>query len=136
MRILGIDPGEKNIGVSISDPTGTLASPLTIIQHTSRDLDAASISAIARENEVDLIIVGQALDHEGIPTVSGRSAKRLAATIKRHIDIPVVLWDESLSTQEARKFSSKKQRKRENEHLDDLAASIILQSYLDTVNDS
>lgn len=135
MRILGIDPGEKNIGVSISDPTGTIASPLMIIQHTSRNLDAASISAIARENEVEIIIVGQALDHEGEPTVSGRSAKRLAAAIKRHMDIPVVLWDESFSTREARKFSKKKQRRKYNKHLDDVAATIILQSYLDTKND-
>lgn len=131
MRILGIDPGEKNIGVSISDPTGTLASPLTIIDHTSRERDAISISTIACENEVELIIVGQALDHEGEPTVSGRSAKRLAAAIKRHINIPVVLWDESFTTQEAWNCYQKIHRRKAKNLIDDMAATIILQSYLD-----
>ena len=58
MRILCLDPGEKNIGISISDPTGTIANPLTVIKHVSRLIDAASIAQIASENDASLIVVG------------------------------------------------------------------------------
>ena len=132
MRILGVDPGRRNIGTALSDPTGTLATPLTIIQHSSRNIDAASIVALATENEVGLIVIGQALNPNGEPTVSGRSAKRLAAVIHRITEIPVVLWDESFSTKEAQSIKRKRERTKRGGHLDDLAAAIILQSYLDT----
>ncbi len=131
MRILGIDPGKKNIGVAISDPTATLTTPLTIIRHTSRMVDSASIAVLAHENEVELIVIGQALDQNGKPTVSGRSANRLAAAVRQHTDIPVVLWDESYSTKEAQTSIRMKLRKKHHGHVDDLAAAIILQSYLD-----
>ena len=97
MRILGIDPGEKNIGIAISDPTGNLANPVTVIRHVSRLFDAASIAQIALENSAELIVVGQALDIDGKPTLSGRRAGRLAAAIRTQTEIPVILWDESNS---------------------------------------
>lgn len=132
MRILGIDPGKKNIGVSISDPTGALASPLSIIKHTSRKDDAILITTLAQENNVELIIVGQALDSNNMPTLSGRNAKRLAAAIRQQSGIPVILWDESYSTSAARALASKIRRGRKPENqIDDIAAVVILQSYLD-----
>lgn len=132
MRILGIDPGKKNIGVSLSDPTGTLASPLSIIRHKSREDDAILITTLAQENNVELIIVGQALDPNGMPTLSGRNAKRLAAAIRQQSGIPVILWDESNSTLDARALATKSRRGRKpNNHIDDIAAVVILQSYLD-----
>ncbi len=135
MRILGIDPGQKNIGISISDPTGNIANPLTVLEHVSRPIDAASIGQIALENEVELIVVGQALDVGGKPTLSGRHARRLAVAIRTQSEIPVILWDESNSTQTARnaliRIGSSRQKRRG--HLDDLAATVILQSYLDSL---
>ena len=135
MRILGIDPGEKNIGVSISDPTGSIANPLTVIKHVSRPIDAASIGEIALENSAEIIVVGQALDLNGKPTLSGRRAKRLAAAIRSQIDIPVILWDESYSTKTAQSAQEKLRgtRRLRDRHLDELAATVILQSYLDTL---
>lgn len=133
MRILGIDPGEKNIGVALSDPTGTIANPLTIIQHTSRIVDAASIAALATENSVELIIVGQSMDEEGQPTLAGRRASRLAAAIRTQTQTPVQLWDEYGSTQIARqaKINMGVTRKKRSGHMDELAAVVILQNYLD-----
>jgi putative Holliday junction resolvase len=132
MRILGVDPGEKNIGLAISDPTGTIANPLTVIQHISRPIDAALIAQIALENGAGLIVVGQALDVEGLPSLSGRRAARLAAAIQTQTDIQVVLWDESNSTQTARLTHArlKAPRGKRRGHLDELAATVILQSYL------
>jgi putative Holliday junction resolvase len=133
MRILAIDPGEKNIGIAISDPTGTIANPLTIIKHISRPIDAATIAQLALENRAKLIIVGQALGQEGESTPQSRRSARLAAAIKTQTNLPVELWDESGSTQaarEARRAMGVSRSKRKG-HLDDLAATYILQTYLD-----
>lgn len=134
MRVLAIDPGEKRIGIAISDPTGTIASPVMVIKHNSRQVDAAAIVKLALENEVGTIIVGQSLDEEGLPTPEGRRSERLAEAIQSQTSLPVILWDESGSTQEARaaRIAMGVSRRKRRGHQDDLAAAIILQSYLDT----
>jgi putative Holliday junction resolvase len=135
MRVLAVDPGEKNIGIAISDPTATIANPLTVLRHVSRPVDAASIAALAQEHGADLIVVGQALDAEGMPSPQSRRAGRVAAAIRLQTQLPVVLWDESGSTQaarQARRVMGASHRKR-NGHLDDLAATYLLQTYLDSL---
>ena len=67
MRILAVDHGEKRIGLALSDLTATIASPLQVIKHVSRLLDAAQVANIASENEVRLIVIGQSFDEEGRP---------------------------------------------------------------------
>jgi putative holliday junction resolvase len=132
MRILAIDPGEKNIGIAISDPSGTIASPLTILRHTARANDAAAIVRLAQEHYIGLIVMGQSIDEDGQPTIEGRRAARLAGAIRAQTQIPLVFWDESHSTQAAqqtRRIMGVSRQKRSG-HLDDLAAAIILQSYL------
>lgn len=132
MRILAVDPGEKNIGIAVSDPTGTIANPLTIIKHVSRPLDAAAIAQLAAENNAKLIIVGQALSDENHSTPQSRRSTRLAAAIRTQTNLPVELWDESGSTQAARnaRISMGVSRRKRRGHLDDLAATYILQSYI------
>jgi putative holliday junction resolvase len=133
MRVLAVDPGEKRIGIAISDLTGTIANPLTVVKHVGRQVDAAVIAQIAQENAVAKIVVGQALDDEGEPTPASRRAERLAEAIGRQTEIPIELWDESSSTQEARaaRIAMGVSRRKRRGHLDDLAAAVILQSYLD-----
>jgi putative Holliday junction resolvase len=133
MRTLAVDPGEKNLGIALSDLTGTIASPLTVLKHVSRQLDAAAIAQLAYEHEAGRIIVGQALDVEGRPTPEGRRAARLAEAIRQQTDVPVELWDESGSTQAARaaRLALGARRAKRRGHLDDLAATYILQTYLD-----
>ena len=134
MRILAVDPGEKRIGLAISDPTGTIASPLTVIHHISRHLDAASIADLANQYQVEAIIIGKSLDEEGLPTPASRRADRLAEAIRQQCDIPLQMWDESFSTQIARQAQLEMgtKRKRRSGHLDEMAATVILQSYLDS----
>ena len=133
MRILGIDPGDKNIGVAISDPSETIAGPLTVLKHVSRLIDAASIAELARQNNAGKIIVGQSFDVDGKPNYQGRKAARLAAVIRSQSTIPVELWDEAYSTQAARsaRIVIGSPRSKRKGHLDELAATVILQSYLD-----
>jgi putative Holliday junction resolvase len=134
MRILAVDPGSKNLGIALSDPTGTIANPLTVLKHVSRHANAAAILEIAEKNDVQVIVVGQSLDQAAQPTFEGRRAARLAAEIQSlPNEIEVILWDESFSTieaQQARLALGSPRRKRKG-HLDDLAATVILQSYLD-----
>jgi putative Holliday junction resolvase len=133
MRILAVDHGEKRIGLAISDPTGTVANPLTVIQHVSRPVDAAQVAQTASEQGVGLIVIGQTLDDEGRPTLAGRRAGRFASALREQTRIPVELWDEAFSTQAARKarIAMGVSRRQRAGHMDDLAATVILQSYLD-----
>ena len=138
MRVLAVDPGEKNIGIALSDPTSTIANPLTVIKHISRPVDAATIALLAHENGAGLIVVGQALDEEDQPTAQSRRAYRLASAIRNQTKVPVILWDESGSTQAARtaRLAMGVSRRKRSGHLDDLAATYILQTYLDSQQQS
>lgn len=133
MRILAVDPGEKRLGIAISDPTGTIARPMTVLKHVSRQVDAATIAHLAAENEAGLIIIGQPLDEEDMPTPQSRQATRLAEAIRAQTSLPVELWDETGSTQAARsaRLAMGASRRKRRGHLDDLAATYILQTYLD-----
>lgn len=134
MRILAVDPGEKRIGIAISDPTGTIANPLTVLAHNARMVDAGVIASLAAEHEAGLIVIGAALDDEGLDTPASRHAGRLAEAIRQQTDLPVELWDESGSTQTARaaRIAMGTSRRNRRGHMDDLAAAVILQDYLDT----
>lgn len=133
MRILAVDPGEKRLGIAISDPTGTLASPRGVLNHKSRLDNALRIIALAEENLVKRIVIGIALNADGEETESSRQARNLAQTIIEHTAIPVETWDESGSTQSAKAVAIEMgvPRNKRRGHLDDAAAAVILQSYLD-----
>lgn len=132
-RILAVDPGEKRLGIAISDPTGTIASPLMVLSHVSRAVDAAAIVRLAVEREAVRIIMGQALDSEGNSTPQARHAERLVEAIRELTTLPIELWDESGSTQAARasRIAMGVSRRKRSGHLDEIAATLILQSYLD-----
>jgi putative Holliday junction resolvase len=133
MVVIAVDPGEKRLGIAISDPTGTIANPLVILEHVSRTIDAASIAQLAMELGAALIIIGQALDAESRPTPQARRAARLAGALRAQTSTPVLLWDESGSTQAARqsRLELGVPKSKRRGHFDDLAATFILQTYLD-----
>jgi putative Holliday junction resolvase len=133
MRVLCIDPGDRRIGLAISDPTNTLARPYKVINHVNRQADAAEIVQIAVQEQIRVIVVGQASGYDGKPNLSGRKSRRLAGAIRALTEIPVILWDESYSTRDAQQHQATLGAKKSTRtrHLDDRAAAIILQSYLD-----
>jgi putative holliday junction resolvase len=135
-RSLGIDPGDKRIGVSVSDESGIIARPLSVIQHKSRHEDAARIIALAAQNGVMKIIVGTALGGDGEPTAASRKAERLADEIKSQSPFPVILWDESGSTRRAKAtmIQAGTTIKMRRGHQDAVAAAVILQDYLDCLD--
>lgn len=138
MRILAVDHGEKRIGLALSDPTATIASPLKVIEHVSRVVDAAQVAQIAAENEVGLIVVGQSFDEEGKPNLAGRRAAKFADALREQTQIPVEMFDESFSTQDARALVIEMglSRKKRAGHHDALAAVAILRGYLESKGNS
>jgi len=132
-RILAVDHGEKRIGLAISDESAMIARPLGVLVHVSRALDAARVAETAREQGAALIVVGQSLDDEGNPNPAGRRAGRFAEALGTQTSVPILFWDESLTTQDARdaRLVLGVSRKKRSGHLDDLAAAVLLQSYLD-----
>lgn len=133
MRILALDPGEKKIGVALSDPTGLVARPLTTLSHSSREADAARLAALAVEHQAEMILIGLALDASDMRGPPARRAERLADAIRQHTALPVQLYDESYSTHTAQAalLATGKKRRARREQVHAVAAAAILQSYLD-----
>jgi putative holliday junction resolvase len=138
MRILAVDHGEKRIGIALSDETATIASPLKVVEHISRVIDASQVADLALQNNVALIVIGQSFDEHGKPNPAGRRAGRFADELKNQTKTPVELWDESFSTQDARsaRLELGISRKNRGGHQDAFAAAVILQSYLDANRNS
>jgi putative Holliday junction resolvase len=123
-RILAVDPGDKRHGLAISDPTGLIARPLLVLEHTSRAADAREIILAAENHEAGMILVGIPYDSEGMPGPQARKALRLVEALCETATIPILTWDESGSTQAALQIH------KADQHLDARAAAVILQEYL------
>lgn len=136
-RVLAVDTGEKRIGIALSDPTGTIAAPLTVLPHVQMIEDCKRVAQLAIEHEVDLIVIGQALGADGETTRQALHAQKFAGQLGMICSIPIVLWDESNSTKMARRarIDSGAKKKKRTGHMDDLAAAVILQDYLDAMKE-
>jgi len=132
-RLMAIDPGTKHIGIAISDLSGTIANPLCIINHASRKMDAKKIFELANQKQIIKIIIGLSINEEGNPSLEGRRAMRLGQKIINYGAIPVEYWDEGGTTNLAQETLLKLNisKKRRKGHHDDLAAAVLLQSYIE-----
>ena len=140
MRVVGLDVGERRIGVAVSDVTGTLARPLGVLRATGLAADAVQVAAaeIARlageEDGVASIVVGLPRHLDGTPSDMTPRVEQFARQLEARIALPVVLQDERLSSREAesRLALREKDWRVRKERLDAAAAAVILQDYLDT----
>jgi len=128
-RVLGIDPGERRVGLALSDPLGIIAQGLDTFDRNTGDL-LDRIAALVHENDVDTVVVGNPISMSGRPSASSRSAQGLADQIRARVNIVVVLWDERLSSVEAGRVLAGEKRKKGS--VDRVAAVLILQNYLDS----
>lgn len=137
-RILAVDWGSKRIGLALSDPTRTLVKTIDPFVHISRQADAEMIIRTAKEYEAKEILMGVTYDDQNALTPSGRSAARLAETIRSHSSIPVWEWDEGGSSKSAHQYlvASGIQKKRRQLPVDSYSAALFLQQYLDFLNES
>ena len=133
MRILGLDVGDKKIGVSLSDPTLSIAQGLRLYRRASLKEDLEEFKRIVKEHEVDEIVIGLPRDLSGKIGTRAQSVMDLADKIRESIDIPVNLWDERFSTNEAHRIfdMADVRHKKRKPYLDIMASQIILQGYLD-----
>lgn len=135
-RILAIDPGEVRIGLAISDPTQIIASPLMVLESQSMKMDAEAILKIAEDRNAVMIVIGQPLNWDGTESPQSQRSKKLADALMELGSLPVNLADEYGTTQAARdtRLQMNVSREKRSGHLDDLAATILLQNFLDSLD--
>lgn len=129
-RSLGLDIGDRRIGVAMSDPQGILASPLTIINRADEPSDINAILAIVDQNQVGAVVVGLPLSLNGSLGPQAEKVQDFAHQLRRHTEVTVEFRDERLTTASAQrlmKMTGKDRRSRD----DAMAAALILQGYLD-----
>ena len=133
MRSLGLDVGDKRIGVALSDPQGLLASPLTIINRRDETADIKAITDIVSQHQVGQIIVGLPRSMDGSLGQQAEKVKTFTQKLCSHTDVPVEFRDERLTTVSAKRLmQAVKTPKNRRKALDDaIAAALILQGYLD-----
>lgn len=134
-KLLGIDHGIARIGVAVSDPLGISARALRIIERTSRTADFALLNQIASDEEVRGLVVG--IPHNEAPPGVHTQADTVRLWIRRYrqtTPLPVIEWDEQLTSEDA-KALAKLQKRAPRDPIDDLAAQLILQSYLNALSD-
>lgn len=133
MRALGLDIGEKRIGVAISDPSGTVATPLKVVATADALGDARVLRRFVEDYEVELIVVGLPLSLDGSEGPQAAQTRSIAERLVRSLDIPVEYHDERLSSTQAKRAMTEAgvSDKAKRGSVDMVAASLFLQSYLD-----
>ncbi len=138
MKLLGLDVGDRRIGVAVSDATGLIATPLEIVHRTSRVQDFRRIASLLREQQAGGLVVGLPLNDDGSASPQAQRNERYVAALAEALraeglDVPIIFWDERFSTQRAEEavaLSGRRSRQRRG-HIDAVAAAVILQDYLD-----
>jgi putative Holliday junction resolvase len=133
MRVISLDVGDRRIGVAVSDRTGLIARPLTILSRKGQEADIAAIKRLITEQEAAKIIVGLPLSLDGRVGPQAEKVKQFSEALGISLFIPLELYDERFSTatvKEQREESGTKRRKKRAPD-DAEAAAIILRSYLD-----
>jgi putative holliday junction resolvase len=132
-RIMGIDLGEKTIGVAISDATWRIATPVMVVRRTNRNADIASILNLANQYHAFGIVVGMPINMNGTIGPQAEKMREFARSLSELSQIMITLWDERLSTSAVNRtlLNADMSRKRRGEVVDKLAATYILQGALD-----
>ena len=133
MRVLAIDPGTVRIGLAISDPSGTIAQPLSVLRRRSESEDLKAINDLVREHDVDQIVVGLPRMMDGRLEAAALDAQTFGERVGRATGRPVAYWDERLTTVAAERYliEQGKRRGKRRQEVDRMAAALMLQGYLD-----
>ena len=134
MRILGVDYGQKRIGLAVSDDGEVIASPLEVVDSGGEMIgDARKIARIAKAEDCGRIVVGMPMNLKGERGPAAQQAERFVKTLRNQTPLPVVVWDERLSTAQANRslLAADVSRAGRRGRVDKIAAALILQNYLD-----
>jgi putative Holliday junction resolvase len=134
MRILGLDYGSKRIGVAVCDELGMTAQGLATITRKNRRQDLGEIAGFIRKYNVEKIVIGYPIRLDGTEGIQCEKISKFASLLEYTFSLPVFKWDETLSTKEAEEILIRANiaRNRRKNIVDKLAASLILQGYLDS----
>jgi len=135
MRYLGVDPGDRRTGLAISDPEGRYALPHSVLVHDSSAEQIRLVEEVVRQAGVEVVVVGRPTNMSGHPGPSEKKALKFAGRLSSR-SIRVVLWDERLTTHQAKELlrEAGHEEKTARSKVDSVAATLILQSYLDHIN--
>ncbi|KAB2951282.1 Holliday junction resolvase RuvX [Heliorestis acidaminivorans] len=133
MRILGLDVGDKRIGIAISDPMGWTAQGIETLKRQSKEKDLARLVELIHTYEVDTIVCGLPRNMNGTYGPKAEETRRFGDKLQEHFQIPLIYWDERLTTVSAQKtlLQGDVSRAKRKEVVDKIAAVFILQNYLD-----
>ena len=133
MRVLGLDHGERRIGVAVSDATGTIATPHSVIDRRGQDVSEV-LRSVIDEYDVEVIVVGLPLHLSGDEGASAESARSFAEAVAEATGLPVALQDERFTTVTAEQalLEGGVRRRERREVRDKVAAAVMLQGYLDS----
>jgi putative Holliday junction resolvase len=132
-RVLGIDPGTVRIGLALSDPSGVIASPLSVLTRRSAAEDMAALRTLVAEHEVERVVIGLPRLMDGRLDQAAAAAQEFGTQLARATGRPVEYWDERLTTVAAERYlvAQGKRRRQRRAEIDRMAAALLLQSYLD-----
>ena len=132
---IGLDIGTKRTGVAVSHGLLNIASPHSVIEATQKDVWFKKVTEIIEEEEVTRIVVGMPLNHHGEKGNDANRIMEFIAMMRKRISIPVIEWDERFTTVQAERvlLEADMSRKKRKQVVDKIAAAIILQSYLDSL---
>lgn len=136
MRILGLDVGQKTVGVAISDPLGFTAQGITTIRRTKKLQDILEVKKICDEYSVEKIVIGLPKNMDGSIGFAGEKIKEFSEALKEVIDLEIIFWDERLTTVAAHRamIEADLSRSKRKKIVDKVAATYILQGYLDLIS--
>jgi len=136
MRVLGLDMGTKTIGVALSDEAGMTAQPVMTLKRKGMDADIRALKKSIDENDVMTIVVGMPINMDGSMGERSRQVEAFIGRLKATTGLPVIAWDERLSTVAVTRvlIDGDVSRKKRKEVVDKMAASYILQGYLDSLS--
>ena len=134
MRILGLDVGERRIGVALSDPLGLTAQRLTVLERSGGHDDLDAVCALIDKHQVASVVVGLPLTMRGTHGPQAQRATSFAQALRRQSAVPVQLVDERLTTVEGERalLATDASRRKRKQVIDQVAAQLILQHYLET----
>ena len=134
MAIIGLDVGDKHIGVAMA--IGTIAIPVAVIERTEEAKDMERIAALTQDYETELIVIGLPRSMDGSIGAQAELVLEFAKSLANYIDIPIDMCDERLTTVTADRLmqESGTKRKKRKENIDAMAAAVILQAYIDGKN--
>lgn len=136
MRIMGLDVGDKRIGIALSDPMGWIAQGHSVLHRTNMEKDLKHLKQLCVELEVDKLVVGFPRNMNGTIGPRAHQTEEFARQLQDYVNLPLEYWDERMTTQIAERvlIEADVSRRKRRQVIDKMAAISILQNYLDSLN--